>query len=100
MAHHVMSRAWVLFRERYGYRGRSQGIPFASIGRPCFNHCLRLAWREYREAAAIAAIPAEVKAERISTIRAHIAELHWMDNWRQAEADRTVYEAEIRRLAA
>lgn len=61
----VMRAAWALFRERYSY----PAIPFARIGRPCFNHCLTVAWAKANEAALIAAIPADSKARLAASLR-------------------------------
>src|SRR5690349_19612517 len=96
----VMRCAWAIFAERYGYRGPVKGTPFKSISMPCFVWCLRQAWTEAKDAAVVAAIPAEEKAARIEAFRARIADLQWMENFRQAEANRAVYKAEIRRLGA
>ena len=95
----IMSRAWAIFGESYGYRGKG-GTPFKAIGRRCFAAALRAAWKEHRDAQALAAIPADVKAARIESLQAQLADLQWMDNWRQAQALRFSIEAEISRLAA
>jgi hypothetical protein len=95
----IMQRAWTIFRESYRYTGPG-GIPFKAIGRRCFGACLRAAWKEYRDAKAIAAIPADVKAHRIETLKGQLEDLVWLDNWRQAEAYRVTIEAELSRLAA
>jgi hypothetical protein len=50
-------------------QGRGQGIPFASIRRKAFAWALREAWRQVREEARIAAVPAEVKAGQAAQIR-------------------------------
>jgi hypothetical protein len=56
----VMRRAWENFRETYKY----PQIKFSDIGRKCFAWALRKAWEEVREAARIAAIPAQHRAKR------------------------------------
>lgn len=95
----IMQRAWAIFRMNYCYTGKG-GTPFNAIGRHCFAAALRAAWKEHRDAQAIAAIPADVKASRIETLRSQLEDLEWMDNWRQAQALRVSIEAEISRLAA
>jgi hypothetical protein len=95
----IMKRAWTLFRSRYRYTGKG-GIPFKAIGRACFASCLKAAWQEARKAAALAAMPADVKARRIESLTSQLGDLIWMDNYRQAQATRTIIEAELTRLAA
>ena len=95
----IMNRAWAIFRETYGYRGKG-GIPFLSIGRKCFAWSLRQAWREAREAAARTAIPADVKAARVASLKTQLSALVWMKNYRQAEVTGAAIRAELRLLAA
>jgi hypothetical protein len=96
----LMTRAWRIFRQTYRYQGRGKGIPFASIGRKAFAWALREAWRQVREEARIAAIPADVKAARAAQIGDQLADLVWIDNVRQAEATRAVLTAELRQIGA
>lgn len=95
----IMKRAWSIFRNTYRYSGKG-GVPFKAIGFGCFASCLRVAWKEWRDAKARASIPAEVKAARVETLKEQLADLVWMDNYRQAEALRVSIETEISRLAA
>src|SRR5829696_5023055 len=97
---HLMSRAWRIFGITYRYQGRGKGIPFASIGRKAFAWALREAWRQVREEARIVAIPAEVKAARAAEIHDQLADLVWIENYRQAEATRAVLTAELRQIGA
>lgn len=46
----VMARAWAIFRERYDY----PRVPFASIGRHCFQTALAAAWAEAGRVAQLA----------------------------------------------
>jgi hypothetical protein len=71
-----MHRAWAIFRETYKY----PQIGFADIGRKCFGWALRKAWAEAREAARVAAVPAEVRAERIETLQGLIARAGFIDS--------------------
>jgi hypothetical protein len=64
----LMQRAWAIFRETYKY----PQIKFKAIGRRCFAWALQKAWEEAREAARVAAIPAQERAERIETRQALI----------------------------
>jgi hypothetical protein len=92
----IMARAWTIFRETYKY----PAIKFSSIGWKCFGWALRKAWAEAREAARIAAIPADVKSARIATLRDVIRFENFSDNWRQARANIAAMTAEIRSLSA
>jgi uncharacterized protein YjiK len=92
----IMQRAWAIFRQTYRY----PAIPFSSIGRPCFASCLAKAWREAKEAAAVAAVPAQVKAEQIAGLRQSLSMLTYSDDWQRAEATRQRLNNEISRLAA
>jgi len=92
----IMVRAWAIFRQTYHY----PAVPFRSIGRPCFAWALRRAWAEAREAARLAAIPADVKAARITDLKRALELVPYIEDWRQATAQRQQLEAEINRLAA
>jgi hypothetical protein len=92
----VMRRAWAIFRETYKY----PQIKFRDIGRNCFAWALKQAWREAREAARIEAIPHQVRADRIQTLKASIERVSYIDHgptWRAAVA---AYRSEIRQLQA
>ena len=92
----IMTKAWAIFREAY----HCPAVPFRSIGRPCFGWALREAWRRAREAARVAAIPAEVKAARIASLNASIDFEQFNDHWPSASANIAEMRAEIARLAA
>jgi CRISPR/Cas system Type II protein with McrA/HNH and RuvC-like nuclease domain len=92
----VMHRAWAIFRETYKY----PQIKFADIGRKCFGWALRKAWAEAREAARVAAIPAQERAERIERLQSLIAHAGFIDNGPQWKASITAYRDEIRQLQA
>lgn len=92
----VMRAAWALFRERYGY----PRIPFRSIGRDCFAHCLAVAWAKAKEAAPIAAIPAESKARLAASLRGQIEDLQFLEKWQQASARRATIQAQLAQLGA
>jgi hypothetical protein len=64
----LMRRAWAIFGQTYRY----PQIKFRDIGRNCFAWALKQAWREARESARIAAIPAQMRAERIQTLQGSI----------------------------
>ena len=93
----VMARAWAIFRAQYHY---GSGIPFKSIGRSCFAWALQTAWHEIRREAALAAIPADVKAARIASLHASLGELCWIDSTRAANAIASQIHHELRQLAA
>lgn len=61
----IMGRAWALFREIYKY----PRISFSSIGRPCFNYCLRKAWEEARERKANAALSPSYRSAEIERLK-------------------------------
>jgi hypothetical protein len=90
----VMHRAWAIFRETYKY----PRISFADIGRKCFGWALREAWAETREAARVAAIPAQERAERIETLQGLIASAGFIDSGPQWTATIRGYRDEIRQL--
>lgn len=92
----IMVRAWAIFREHYCY----PGIPFREIGHKCFGWALHMAWREAKEAARIAAIPAEVKATRIAELRRVIELAEYSESWPQARREISNARAEISRLSA
>jgi hypothetical protein len=92
----LMRRAWGIFRQTYKY----PQIRFADIGRNCFAWALRQAWAEAREAARLAAIPPEVKAERIETLQGLIQRANYIDSGPQWKATVSAYRREIRALQA
>lgn len=65
----IMTRAWAMFREAYGY----PAIKFSSIGRPCFNYCLRKAWAESRESAKLAAVSLADRTAQIESLASALA---------------------------
>jgi hypothetical protein len=90
----VMRRAWAIFRQTYKY----PLISFQDIGRDCFAWALRQAWREAREAARVAAIPAQERADRIQALQGSIERASYIDHgptWRTTIA---AYRAEMRQL--
>jgi hypothetical protein len=90
----VMRRAWENFRETYKY----PQIKFSDIGRKCFAWALRKAWEEVREAARIAAIPAQHRAKRIETLQAFIGRASYIDHGPTWRATVAAYRNEIRQL--
>lgn len=91
----IMARAWEIFRETYNY----PAIKFSSIGWKCFGWALRTAWAETREAARIAAIPADVKAARIAALNRTIELAAYSESWPQASREISAARAEIVRLS-
>ena len=91
----VMRRAWAIFRQTYKY----PLIQFKDIGRSCFAWALRRAWEEARETSRIAAIPAQVRAERIQALQTSIERASYIDGptWRATIA---AYRVELRILQA
>jgi hypothetical protein len=91
----VMRRAWAIFRQTY----KHPLIKFQDIGRGCFAWALRRAWEEAREAWRIAAIPAQVRAERIQALQTSIERASCIDGatWRATIA---AYRVELRTLQA
>ena len=92
----VMRRAWAIFRETYQY----PSIPFKSIGRKCFAWAMKQAWAEVKEAARVAAIPADAKAARIETLQAAIEREYFNEQWQSASFRIESMRAEIRQLSA
>jgi hypothetical protein len=90
----IMRRAWEIFRRDYNY----PAIPFHRIGRHCFASCLRMAWFEAKRAAAAAAIPADVRAARLVSLRAAADATVTVENWRQGSARRAEIESQIRQI--
>src|SRR5216684_1537603 len=80
----IMTRAWAIFR-----------IEFSSIGRHCFNACLRQAWAEAKSAVGIAAISAESKADQITALTDAIEFERFNDHWPSARASIAAMRAEI-----
>ena len=90
----VMRRAWAIFRQTYKY----PLIKFQDIGRNCFAWALRQSWGEAREAARVAAIPVQVRADRIQALQTSIERASYIDHgptWRTTIA---AYRAELRQL--
>ncbi len=52
----VMRAAWAIFRKEYDY----PRVPFKAIERRCFNSALRLAWKQAKHIAELAACGVEV----------------------------------------
>lgn len=92
----IMKRAWAIFCQHYGY----PTMPYRSIGRRCFASALRMAWWEVKEAARIAAIPAEMKAARVAELRRVIELAEYNESWPQARREISNARAEISRLSA
>lgn len=92
----VMRAAWALFRECYSY----PRVPFKSLGRECFAHCLKLAWAKAKEAALIAAIPAESKVRLVASLHDQLEQCRFMENWSQASARRATLAAQLAQLVA
>lgn len=65
----IMTRAWAMFRETYHY----PRIKFSSIGRPCFNYCLRRAWAESSESAKLASLTLADRTAQIGSLTALLA---------------------------
>jgi hypothetical protein len=91
----IMTRAWAIFRETYHY----PQIKFSSIGRPCFNACLRQAWAEAKNAARVAAIPAAEKSTRIAFLLSAIEIERFNSHWPAARTNIAAMRAEVQRLA-
>ncbi|CAN5192155.1 hypothetical protein BH10PSE11_BH10PSE11_08250 [soil metagenome] len=91
----VMRRAWDIFRTTYHY----PQIKFASIGRHCFNGCLRRAWAEAREARRIGAIPRTDRAARIAVLTAEIERAQYCDSYSVTRQIETACRAEIAALS-
>jgi hypothetical protein len=87
----IMTRAWAIFRQTYCY----PRIKFSSIGRHCFNACLRQAWAEAKSCVRIAATSAEAKADRITTLTDAIAFERFNDHWASSRASIAAMRAEI-----
>jgi hypothetical protein len=92
----LMRRAWAIFRQTYRY----PQIKFQDIGRNCFAWALKQAWRETRESARIAAIPAQMRAERIQTLQDSIERAAYIDHGPTWRATIAAYRNEIRQLQA
>lgn len=92
----VLLRAWEIFRELWA----GSGNPWATFGRFRFAAALRQAWAERRQAAAFAAIPADMRAERIAALKRERAYLPYADAYRRSAARTTAIDAELRLLAA
>jgi hypothetical protein len=92
----VMTRAWAIFRQTYCY----PQIKFSDIGRKCFGWALRQAWVEAREAARVAAMTPEAKAERLETLQGLIQRAGYVDSGPQWKATISRHRAELRQLQA
>lgn len=92
----IMARAWSIFRTVYKY----PSIKFSSIGWKCFGSCVRQAWKEAKDAARIAAIPAPEKAARIAVLQDTLTFAPLGENWAQARVEISAARAEIARLSA
>ena len=91
----IMTRASAIFRQTYCY----PRIKFSSIGRHCFNACLRQAWAEAKSSVRIAAMSAEAKTDRITTLTDAIEFERFNDHWPSARASITAMRAEISQLS-
>ncbi|WP_457489065.1 hypothetical protein [Tardiphaga sp. P5_C10] len=91
----IMRRAWAIFRQAYKY----PSIKFASIGWKCFGACVRQAWAEAKEAARIAGIASEARAERIAVLVDAIAHEQFNDHWPSARANIAAIRVEISQLS-
>ena len=100
----IMGRAWAIFRKTYSYQGRGKGIGFNRIGRDCFGWALQEAWRlarnEAKAAARLAAIAPAERAERLSSLQASLANVHFIDSTRRMVAETAALKAEIAHLTA
>lgn len=92
----IMRRAWAIFAEAYKF----PQIAFNDIGRKCFGWGLRKAWAEAREAARVAAISPEVRAERIETLHGLIQRAAFIDSHPQWRATIAAHRQELRALQA
>ena len=90
----AMRRAWAIFRRTYNF----PQIRFSDIGRKCFAWALRQAWVEAREAARVAALSPEAKADRIATLQSLIAYAGFIDSGPQWKATVREHRDEIRQL--
>ena len=90
----LMTRAWAIFRQTYCY----PQIKFSDIGRKCFAWALRQAWVEAREAARVAAMTPEAKAERLETLQGLIQRAGYIDSGPQWKAAIRAHRDEIRQL--
>jgi hypothetical protein len=92
----VMTRAWAIFRQTYSY----PAIKFSDIGRRCFAGCLRKAWVEAREAARVAALTPEEKADRIESLNYLIQRAGFICGGREWKETISRHRAELRQLQA
>jgi hypothetical protein len=90
----VMRRAWAIFAESYKF----PQIKFKDIGRKCFAWALRQAWAEAREAARLAVMPAQARAERIETLNLLLDRAAFIDSGPAWQATVAAYRTEIRQL--
>jgi hypothetical protein len=92
----LMWRAWAIFRRTYKY----PLIKFTDIGRKCFGWALKRAWEEAREAARIAAIPMQVRAEKIVALQDSIERASYIDHGSTWRATIAAHRAEIHQFQA
>ena len=92
----IMTAAWALFRETYHY----PAVPFKSLGRQCFGWCLSETYRRAKEAARIAAIPNDVKAERIAKLKWQLELTPYIESYLQSTGRARALRAEINALTA
>ncbi len=93
----IMRRAWELMRTKY-----RMGNPFTfqQIGRGCLAWCMGEAWRKAKEAARVAAIPADEKARRIERLRAEMDRVDYLPFGMSASKHRSIIQEQIDQLAA
>ena len=87
----VMRRAWQIFRETYHY----PAVPFRSIGRPCFNSCLRQAWAEYRKARALSETATDTLERAAENYRRRIADLSYRGWGTNVERERSTIQTAL-----
>lgn len=92
----IAKRAWHLFKTQLG----GVGCIYRNRPRLAFSLAMKQAWAEERQLVAAAAIPAEVRAERIAILRAERAGLCFYEsNVRMNQAAAEI-AAELRVLEA
>lgn len=85
-----------IFGRTYNY----PAVPFRSLGRECFAWAMKEAARQTREAARIAAIPAEVKEARLTAINDALLILDYRSDYTRASRERGVLLTERNALLA
>ena len=96
----IMRVAWAKFKAKHTGRVGGKMVFLFKVARWDWANCLRSAWAAAKEAARIAAIPAEVKAERIAYLRDQIERLDYLPFGMRVAPRRAAFEAEIQQLAA